>query len=171
MLKKIKRFLRFCFIGAVWSALYFGVVYFVMKWIWKFNIFNPKYWKTISKFWQEGGVIDSAGEYFFVIMVLMMPILWIWGWRKAMKVSIVKIVFFPIFWYNDYQERKYAQAPKAITLKNMGSKIGKQSPQQSMEDMIASRMPKEKEKKDLNSSKIRSSFEEKSRSFHEKAGG
>jgi len=63
-------------------------------------------------------------------------------------------------------------APKAITLKNMGAKIGgRQTPQQVMDEMIASRMPKEKEKKDLNSSKIRSSFEEKNRTFHEKAGG
>lgn len=172
MFKKIKKICRFCFIGACWSCLYFGVVYAVMKFFWKFNIFKKTYWVTISRFWQEGGVIDTAQEYFFIIALILIVPLWILGWRKAMKLSIAKIIFFPIFWYNDYQERKYAQAPKAITLKNMGAKIGgRQTPQQVMDEMIASRMPKEKEKKDLNSSKIRSSFEEKNRTFHEKAGG
>ena len=56
-----------------------------------------------------------------------------------------------------------------IVLKNMGGgKIKKQTPQQMMEEMISSRMPQAKEKKDLNSSKIRSNFEQKNRKFHEK---
>ena len=49
-----------------------------------------------------------------------------------------------------------------------GGKIKKQTPQQMMEEMISSRMPQAKEKKDLNSSKIRSNFEQKNRKFHEK---
>ncbi len=171
MLKKIKKAFRFCFIGTAWSCLYFSIVYAVMKFFWKFNIFKKEYWQTISRFWQDGGVIDTAQEYLFIIALILIIPLWILGWRKAMEVSIAKIVFFPIFWYNNYQERKYSQAPKAITLKNMGGKIGRQTPQQALEEMISSRMPKEKEKKDLNSSKIRSSFEEKNRSFHEKASG
>ena len=40
--------------------------------------------------------------------------------------------------------------------------------EQMMEEMISSRMPQAKEKKDLNSSKIRSNFEQKNRKFHEK---
>lgn len=171
MWKKIKKFLRVCFVGTLWSGLYFSIVYFIMKFFWKFDIFKKQYWKTISRFWNDGGVIDSFSEYTFVITLLAVVPLWIWGWRRAMKVSIARIIFFPIFWYNNYQERKYAQAPKSITLKNMGGGIkARQSPQQVMEEMIASRMPKEKEKKDLNSNKIRSSFEEKNRTFHEKVG-
>ena len=85
-----------------------------------------------------------------------------------LKVSLVKIIFFPIFWYNAYQEKKYSQAPKSVVLKNMGLSFGKKSAKQNLEEMIASRMPKETDKKDLNSSKIRSSFEEKSTEFHQK---
>lgn len=170
-MKKIKKFIRFCFIGAVWSFIYFGIVAWLMKWIWKFDIFGKRYWVKISRFWQDGGVIDTAQEYFFVIALIAIIPSWIWGWRKAMKVSIAKIIFFPVFWYHNYQEKKYAQLPKSITLKNMGAKVGaKQTPQQMLEEMISSRMPKQKDKKDLNSSKIRSSFEEKNKTFHEKVG-
>jgi len=82
MVKKIKRFCRFCFIGACWSCLYFGVVYAVMKFFWKFNIFKKTYWVTISRFWQEGGVIDTAQEYFFIIALILIVPLWILGWRR-----------------------------------------------------------------------------------------
>lgn len=171
MYKKIKTFVRICFIGIIWTALYLTVVSFLMKKLWGFNIFKVQYWKIISRFWQEGGVIDSFQEWSFLIMLIAIVPLWILGWKKACKLSIIKIIFFPVFWYNDYQERKYSKLPQNIILKNMGGNIGKQSPQQAMEEMIASRMPKEKDKKDLNSNKIRSSFEEKSRSFHQKADG
>jgi hypothetical protein len=50
----------------------------------------------------------------------------------------------------------------------MGVTFGKKSAKQNLEEMILSRMPKETDKKDLNSSKIRSSFEEKSTQFHQK---
>jgi len=169
MYKKIMKFIRFCFIGIIWTVLYFSIVHFAIKSIWKFDIFNKKYWDIISAFWDEGGVINSFQEYSFLFVLLAVIPFWIWGWVKANKLSVAKIIFFPFFWYNSYQERKYSRAPKAITLKNMGGSVGTRSPQQAMEDMIASRMPKEKDKKDLNSSKIRSNFEEKSRSFHQKA--
>ena len=169
MLKKLGKFLRVLFIGAVWSIIFFGLLYFLLKWGWKFNIFRYNHWHKIAVFWDAGGTIKTFKEWtFFLILISAVPV-WIWGWRKSCKISLIRIIFFPIFWYHDHQEKKYAQMPKSVTLKNMGGKLGaKQSPQQAMEEMIASRMPKEKEKKDLNSSKIRSSFEEKSRTFHEK---
>ena len=102
------------------------------------------------------------------MLVLIVPG-WFWGFRKARQLSYVKIIFFPVFWYHDYISRKYAGQPSHIVLKNMGGgKIKKQTPQQMMEEMISSRMPQAKEKKDLNSSKIRSNFEQKNRKFHEK---
>lgn len=142
-----------------------------MKWIWKFRIYSLPHWRKIGQFWDSGGTINTFSEWMFFIVLLLLIPLWIIGWHKASKVPIIKIIFFPIFWYHNYQEKKYAQMPKSIVLKNMGASIGgKQSQKQAMEEMIANRMPKEKDKKDLNSNKIRSSFEEKSRSFHEKAG-
>ena len=167
MLKKLLKFIRFCFIGAVWSALYWFLAIVIMDRIWQFNLLSPNYWKKIASYWNSGGTINTFSEWtFFIALFALLP-LWIWGWKKANKIQIVKVIFFPVFWYHNYQEKKYAQAPKAITFKNMGAKVGKK---QSLEDMIAERMPKEKDKKDLNSNKIRSSFEDKNRSFHEKSG-
>ena len=168
MLKKLLKFIRFCFIGIAWSLLFWYLAFRIMDFIWQFNLFNPGHWKKIALFWDRGGTINTFSEWMFFIALFALLPLWIWGWRKANKVQLAKVIFFPVFWYHDYQEKKYAQAPQTITLKNMGAKVGKKN---SLEDMIAERMPKEKDKKDLNSNKIRSSFEDKNRSFHEKSDG
>jgi hypothetical protein len=170
MNKKIKKFFRITLSGIGWTVLYAYIVGIIMKYFWHFDIFNPRYWRIIDRFWQNGGVIDTASEYMFILTLMLIIPLWILGWKKANGLSYVKIIFFPVFWYNDYVRRKYADATQScIVIKNMGAtKNKKQTPQQMMEEMIAERMPKAKDKKDLNSSKIRSNFEQKNRSFHEK---
>ena len=168
MIKKFGKFIRFCFILSVWTAIFLTLSELFFKYIWKFRLFDKKYWQIISQFWESGGIINSWKEMLFVFCLAMIIPLWFIGLRKALKVSIVKVIFFPIFWYNAYQEKKYTKTPKNIVLKNMGVTLGKKSAKQNLEEMISSRMPKETDKKDLNSSKIRSSFEEKSTQFHQK---
>lgn len=171
-MKKIGHYFRLLAILAGWTGLYLWIVSLIMAYFWHFNIFEKRYWLVISEFWSAGGVIDQFSEYMFLLMLILIIPIWIWGYKKALKLSYVRIIFFPIFWYNDYINRKYADVPGRIVIKNMGGgKVKKQSPQQMMEEMIASRMPQATEKKDLNSSKIRSNFEKKNRSFHEKMEG
>lgn len=169
-MKKLGKYLRLLVIAIGWTALYSLLVSWIMRYFWHFEVFNPQYWKIISNFWNNGGVIDTASEFMFIIAILLIIPLWIWGWKKANKLSYVKIIFFPVFWYNNYLQKKYADSPAPrIVLKNMGGgKKKQQTPEQMMEEMISERMPKATEKKDLNSSKIRSNFEQKNRSFHEK---
>ncbi len=168
-MKKLSKYLRQLLILVGWTAVYLWIVSLIMGYFWHFNIFEKRYWLIISEFWSAGGVIDQPSEYMFLLMLILIVPGWFIGWKKAQKLSYVKIIFFPVFWYNDYVNRKYAGQPTRIVLKNMGGgKVKKQSPQQMMEEMISSRMPQPTEKKDLNSSKIRSVFEQKNRAFHEK---
>ena len=169
-MKKLGKYIRLLLIAIGWTMLYALVVSLAMKVFWRFEIFNLKHWQIIGKFWNDGGIIDTWSEFLFIIAIILVIPLWLLGWKKANKLSYVKIFFFPVFWYNSHLQKKYANAPTAnIVLKNMGAgKNKKQSPQQMMEEMISVRMPKATEKKDLNSSKIRSNFEQKNRSFHEK---
>ncbi len=168
-MKKFTQHLRTFLILIGWTAFYLWLIGLIMNYFWHFNIFEKRYWLIISKFWNAGGVIDQPSEYMFLLMLILIIPGWFLGFRKARKISYVRLFFFPIFWYNDYIGRKYANQPSHIVLKNLGGgKIKKQTPQQMMEEMISSRMPPVKEKKDLNSNKIRSSFEQKNKKFHEK---
>lgn len=168
MFKRINQFIRFCFICAIWTVVFLSISLYFFKKVYNFNLFKKQHWQIISRFWEDGGVIDTTQEALFIFCLLALIPLWFFGLRKALKISITKIIFFPIFLYNAYQEKKYSKTPKSIILKNMGTSFNKKSPRQEMEDMIASRMPKETDKKDLNSNKIRSSLEEKSTNFHKK---
>ncbi len=169
-MKKFTKYLRLLLIFAGWTALYLWIISLIMSYFWRFNIFEKRYWQVIGEFWSAGGVIDQPSEYMFLLMLILIVPVWFFGWKKAQKLSYVKIIFFPVFWYNDYIGRKYAGQPGHVVLKNMGGgKIKKQTPQQMMEEMISSRMPAATEKKDLNSSKIRDNFAQKNRTFHEKA--
>ena len=170
MFKKLGRLIRFCFIFTVWTGIFMSAVVYLFKMIWNFNILKEEHWQIILNFWNQGGVINSTQEILFFIALLLIIPLWYIGLKKALKISLIKIFFFPFFVYDAYQERKYNKAPKSIVLKNMGMNFGKKSPRQAMEEMIASRMPKETDKKDLNSSKIRSSLEEKNLDFRNKNG-
>ena len=168
-MKKLAKYLRLLLILVGWTVFYLWIIGLIMNYFWHFNIFEKRYWQIISEFWSAGGVIDQPSEYMFLLMLVLIVPGWFWGFRKARQLSYVKIIFFPVFWYHDYISRKYAGQPSHIVLKNMGGgKIKKQTPQQMMEEMISSRMPQAKEKKDLNASKIRSNFEQKNRKFHEK---
>lgn len=168
MSKKIGKFIRFCFILIIWTAIYLTLAELFFKLVWKFRLFDKEKWLIISKFWENGGVIKNWKDMLFFFCLAMVIPLWFVGLYKSLKVSIIKVIFFPIFWYNAYQEKKYTKTPKNIVLKNMGMTFGKKSAKQNLEEMISSRMPKETDKKDLNSSKIRSSFEEKSTQFRQK---
>ncbi len=168
-MKKLANHLKLIFIFVGWTVFYFWFISLIMNYFWHFNILEKRYWLIISKFWSAGGVIDQLSEYMFLLMLVLIIPGWFFGFKKARQLSYVRIIFFPVFWYHDYVSRKYANQPARIVLKNMGgSKVKNQTPQQMMEEMISSRMPKEKKKKDLNSNKIRSNFEQKNRKFHEK---
>lgn len=168
-MKKLIKIFRLTAIGVAWTTLYAYVVSLLMRYFWHFEFLNPRYWKIINKFWQNGGIIDTTSEYMFIFTIILIIPLWVLGWKKAIKLDYIKVIFFPVFWYNSYINKKYDQAPSRVVLKNMGSgKNKKQSPQQMMEEMIASRMPSATNKKDLNSNKIRSNLEEKSRVFLDK---
>ncbi len=170
MIKKIKKFLYILFSSLLWNAIYISAVYYAMSYFWSFNIFELRYWKIIYTFWEQGGVIDTASEYFFFVAILCILPFWVWGWKKSLKISYIKLLLFPIIWYINYKRSRYKQEPSDIIIKNIGSGVKKKvSPQQMMADMIAQRMPKPTDKKDLNSNKIRSNFEDKTRSFHKKA--
>ena len=168
MFKKLIRFIRFWLIFIAWTAFFMAASSYFFKLVWKFDLFNKKYWRIISSFWDNGGVINTGQEVLFIICLLLLIPLWFFGLKKALKIPLVKIFFFPFFLYNAYQEKKYSKAPKSIVIKNMGMSFTKKSPRQAMEEMIASRMPKETDKKDLNSSKIRSNLEEKNIDFHKR---
>lgn len=69
-------------------------------------------------------------------MLLALIPLWFWGWRFFYRLSFVKILLFPITWYNNRMIRKYGENTPRIILKNMGAAKSKPN----MEEIIEQRL-------------------------------
>ena len=58
----MKKFVKFCFVGVVWSVILFSVFDFILQIIWNFSLFSLSDWKLLNTFWNTGGAIRSFAE-------------------------------------------------------------------------------------------------------------
>lgn len=121
MLRKIFRFIRNLFIGALWTYVFLFAVSFAFLLIWNFNFFSARSWQTIIAFWQAGGIIKTGGDYVFLLALICVPVLWLWGWRRLVRVDYLNFLLWPINAYNRRIINKYGHESGRIILKNLKS--------------------------------------------------
>lgn len=121
MFKKILKFLKFIFVGAVWSYFLLSVSLFATIKIWNFNYLSYRSWKIINIFWNEGGSISQPKDYGLFFTLIMLIPLWLLGWRYLYKKNITAFLISPIVWYNKRSLAKYDKDIPRIVLKNMGN--------------------------------------------------
>ncbi len=157
MIKKIFKILKVLLVGAVWSFVYVYTAETVMIAAWNFDILNLRDWQVINTFWESGGKIKTGKDYLFVGMLLALIPLWFWGWRLFCRVSYIKILLFPLTWYNNRMIKKYGENTPHITLKNMGMTQSKPN----MEEIIEQRLKETAKPREKETGKIRRSIQEK----------
>lgn len=121
MIIKILKFIRFLIIGTIWSYVFIALSNFMLVYFWNFNLFSTRSWQTISYFWEAGGVIKSAKDYFFLFILFSLPWIWLLGWKKLHKVNFIEILLLPITLYNRHIIKKYGHKSAKIMLKNLKS--------------------------------------------------
>ena len=144
----MKKFVKFCFVGVVWSVLLFSVFDFILQGIWNFSLFRLQDWQLLSTFWNEGGVIRSFADYVFVLILIAILPIWIWGWKKALKIKIMALLAKPFDWYSAQKIAEYEQNTARIVLKNLGTSFKKESEEDEIKDEL------KKIEKDLDNSKL-----------------
>lgn len=137
-MKKIVKIFKFLIIGAIWSVFFLWFARVLMKWIWKFDILYHKQWQVLSRYWNDNGVIVGWSDYMFFVALLLLFILWLWGWKKLYRTNYLRLLIAPLQYINNYQLRKYEQKETHIVLKNLsvGEKL-------TIEDVIKERIKKE----------------------------
>lgn len=156
MFKKILKFLRFIFIGTLWSYIYLYYADFLIIKMWRFNILSHTDWMTIESFWNQGGVIKQSKDYLFLsVLILIIPV-WILTLYFACKIHYLDILLYPIYKYNQHITQKYGKDSSRIILRNMGR--GKKI-QTQIEEMVAATKPKSNQNMETN--KVRQAIEEK----------
>lgn len=102
---------RIFFILFVWTIGYFFWFQRLMIAMWGFNPMSKVHWIYIWNEWQNGWVIQSVGEWLFVIALFAMLPVWFTGWTVLCAVPWIKwfkiILLFPVrFVLSKIKERK-----------------------------------------------------------------
>lgn len=121
MMKKILRIIRTALIGLIWTYVFLTVANYTMFELWNFNFMSARSWQTISRFWQAGGVIKSAKDYVFLLMLFALPFIWIWSWRRLLQIDYLNILLYPLIAYNRHIINKYGHDSSRVVLRNLKS--------------------------------------------------
>jgi hypothetical protein len=156
MIKKIARLVRFLILVFVWTLLFWSVARFVMKLIWRFDIFSMKQWSVIVDYWNNNGVIAGISDFSFFIVLLMVFVLWLYGIHKVNKINYINMLIKPIEYINNRSMKKYEKNDVHVVIKNIsvGEKI-------SIEDVIKDRIRQEKNIVAKDAEALRKSISEK----------
>lgn len=123
-IKRLLAFVKFAVIGVIWSYIYLCCTVFLFKSAWDFNYLSRTSWSIISTFWQEGGKIKSGSDYLFIICLLLLIPLWLWGWKKLCRINWVQVIMMPISWNESRKAQKYLKSMSRIKLHNIGASVG-----------------------------------------------
>lgn len=121
MLRKLLKLIRALFIGTLWTYVFLVLANILLFYVWNFNIISARSWQTISYFWQGGGIIKTSKDYVFLLTLLILPFIWIFGWRYFNSVNYADFFLYPIIAYNRRIIRKYGHDSSRILLRNLKS--------------------------------------------------
>lgn len=162
MLKFITKSLKTIIIGILWSYIYLYVINAILIYIWNFSTFSANSWKMLNIFWESGGIIKTGKDYLLITTLLLLIPLWLYGWKKMLKINFLHFFLAPINAYNNYKIRKYGDSGSRIILHNMGTTV---KTEESIEQMVKPSTPA---KTDAEANKIRNAVFEKINSVKHK---
>ena len=122
--KKFLALIKFSVIGVIWSYIYLCCTLLIFKFFWDFNYLSRNNWRIISTFWNEGGKIRTGSDFAFILCLLLLIPLWIWGWKKLYKANILQLLLNPVFWFQNRKAKTYLSQMSKIKLHNIGASVG-----------------------------------------------
>ena len=125
-LKNLLRFIKWITVGALWSYLYLYGTLLLFKSVWGFNYLSRSNWRVISDFWEQGGKIRTGSDYLFILCLILLIPIWIWGWKKLYKANLFALIIAPILWYQKRKADKYIKGMSRIKIHNIGISVGEE---------------------------------------------
>ena len=120
-MKKLLAIFRTLIIGIVWTYVFLVAANFIMYKLWSFNFMSARSWQTVSRFWEAGGVIKTARDYIFLLMLVSLPFLWLWSWKKLLGIDYLSVLLYPLNAYNRHIIKKYGHESSRVVLRNLKS--------------------------------------------------
>ena len=120
-MKKLLKIFRTALIGLLWTYFFLIISNYLMYQLWSFNFMSAHSWQTISRYWNSVGVINSAPDYIFLLMLFSLPLVWLIGWILLLRVDYLNILLYPINAYNRRIINKYGHDSSRVVLRNLKS--------------------------------------------------
>ncbi len=120
-MKKLLKIFRTALVGLLWTYLFLIMSNYLMYQLWSFNFMSAHSWQTMSGYWNSGGVINTAPDYIFLLMLFSLPIMWLVGWILLLKIEYLSILLYPLNVYNRHIVNKYGHNSSRVILRNIKS--------------------------------------------------
>ena len=86
-MKKFLKNLRNATLWLIWTFLFVYIAHNITLFIWNFDILSSKSWKIISNYWNKGGSLKTIQDFVFFSFLLLLPFLYVFGFKKALKIN------------------------------------------------------------------------------------
>ena len=126
LFKKLLKLGKILLVGIIWSYVYIRSTLFLFKSVWSFNYLSQAHWKVINTYWNEGGKISTGKDYLFVLCLLLLIPLWLWGWRRLCRTNFLSIILSPVTWYQKREAENYIKSMSRIKIHNIGISVGEE---------------------------------------------
>lgn len=121
-MKKIKNFVRFCFISAIVLVVFLYISRFLFLFIWDFDILAKEPYMLVKKYWDKGYTFGSFRDYSLAISLIALPILWLVCSYKLYKYGLKKFLTMPIIKTYRRLTRPKNMEMEHVVVKNLGIK-------------------------------------------------
>jgi len=119
MFKKLLKCIKFLFIGAAWSAFWLSVTQKAVIAVWNFNFLSKVQWSMVASFWNANGTIKGVSDYMLFLTLLIVGVVWFFGFRYFLKVNYLKLLLKPFEYFFGKQIEKYNKESKHVVIKNL----------------------------------------------------
>ena len=65
-------------------------------------------------YWNSGGVIKTASDVILIISLILLPFLWLWGYRKSLRVRYLQLLLKPVNMVYDLFNRSSDNSDRVV---------------------------------------------------------
>ena len=89
LIKMLINLIKNIIVFMVWSIIFVSFIKTLMFLIWNFDITSSHSWKTLFSFWNQGGVFKTIPDIVLLLLLILSPFIYIFGYIKIKKINIL----------------------------------------------------------------------------------
>lgn len=113
-MKKLLRFFRAIAVMVLWTWVFVYITDAIFILVWNFDYTRTGSWEIMFDYWNSGGVIKTASDVILIISLILVPFLWLWGYRKSLRVNYLQLLLKPVNMVYDLFNRSSDNSDRVV---------------------------------------------------------